>query len=431
MGAARACHTSLTAVNKSADSHAMVVAESGLEAGPEECEMNPTPGRPVLPIAAMGQHHRAPCSALPSANEPWPSGLAGTQGVPAAVRYLRTLDALDKHPAQPVSLALTVPFCATRCLCCAREVQAAPTRLAVDAYVDALILESRHLVDRIGLGHEVQQLHIGGGSATELNERQWVRLLGALHGAWHLPGDVDLSVVCDPRRVSGTQIRLLQHLGCAQLSMPLFDLDPQVQQAIGRIHGPALIDDVCELARRAGIECICLELMVGLPMQTLARWQATLTRLLALAPDRIRLARYRHGPVLTATQCGIDAATLPDERLCQALYTMAVQRLGEAGYRQLGQHSFVLDTDAWTLARERGDLWRSALSYTTAPPAPTLGLGAGAHSSLNGLAFRNITPVSAWQQAVETGRLSAIQCWPCAGDEPLALPTDEPLRARA
>ncbi|WP_158219618.1 coproporphyrinogen-III oxidase family protein [Ideonella sp. A 288] len=319
------------------------------------------------------------------------------------------LRSLAARADEPVALSVSVPFCSVRCLCCDRDLSTAPPREVLDRYVDGLIDESRNLVDRLGSGRDVQQLHLGGGSANELGEAHWIRLFDALGRGWRLPADAEMSVECDPRRASAAQIRLLRDLGCGLISFGVFDLDPLVQQAIGRRHSPALIDDVCETARRSGIEIVTLELMIGLPQQTPARWRATLDRLVRLAPDRVTLVRYRHRPGQAPDPCALDASSLPGEDGCRALLALAAEVLCGAGYHWIGTGHFVIDTDAWVAAAEQGQLRRGLISCTPAPPPATLGLGAGALGEIDGHLFRNEASIPAWHHAVNSGRLAVAE----------------------
>lgn len=327
----------------------------------------------------------------------------------AARHYLQALGRLAERPDQGVSLYVAVPFCAARCLCCDREVSIAQPTSVLDRYVDGLISESRNLVHRVGTGHDVLQLHLGGGSANELNESQLVRLVHELHGAWRLPADSEMSIECDPRRVSWAQLRLLRGLGFGRVAFGVLDLDEKVQQAIGRRQTPALVADACDLARDCEIECIDVTIMFGLPHQNEESWRSTLDRLVEIGPDRVTLERYRHRPGRAPAQCAIDAHALPDATACLGLAEMAANHLCDAGYRWIGANQFVLDTDQLALAFDEGQLHRNLISYTAAPPAPVLGLGAGAVGEIDGHLFRNDSALLGWHQKVHTGQPAVVQ----------------------
>jgi len=169
------------------------------------------------------------------------------------------------------------------------------------------------------------------------------------------------------------------------------------------------------IARSCDIGCVSLDLMIGLPHQTLARWQNTLAQLVEIAPDRLRLARYRHRPWHAAGQHAIDADALPDAEQCQALVMLTADVLGAAGYRCVGTDLFVLETDELVQAAEEGRVRRSLIAYTTTPAVPLLGLGAGAASEIAGALFCNEASLPVWREAVRAGRLPASLAQPAKG----------------
>lgn len=337
----------------------------------------------------------------------------------AASRYDEALARLAAEPAAPIALAVAIPFCAAHCLYCERDIHVAQPAEMIDAYVGALLAEAQMLAGRIGAQHEVLQLHLGGGSANELGEVPLLRLVAGLQEAWRMPDEAEMSVECDPRRVSQGHFELLRGLGFRQASLGVVDLDPAVQQAIGRHHSQALIDDVCETARQSGFERINLELMVGLPMQTPSRWRATLQRVLAMAPDRVSLARYHHRPQAVAVQRALDSSALPDDATCRALWALSAELLGEAGYEAIGVDQFVLADDELAQALNRGELRRNHVSYTATPHAALLGLGAGAVGEIGGTLFWSESALPRWQQAIAEGRLPVVRVQ-TAGAEPAA-----------
>lgn len=322
------------------------------------------------------------------------------------------LQALAQRPDEAVSLAFALPFCAAHCLCCDRDILAAQPDEVIGDYLTGLIEETRTLSQRIGAGRDVLQLHLGGGSASELEEAQLARLVHAVRESWRLPADAEMSIECDPRRVGWTQLQLLRDLGFGRINFGVLDLDLKVQMAIGRRHSAALIDDACELARSCGIGCVSLELMIGLPHQCAASWRDTLRRVIAMAPDRIALACYRHRPQHAPGQYAIDADALPQEDECRALLALTARLLCDAGYLWIGADLFVLETDELAIARSQGRLRRSLISYTATPPSALLAHGVAATGELDGQRFTNTASMPAWRQAVRSGRSPVLQAQP-------------------
>ena len=323
----------------------------------------------------------------------------------AAGLFEQALAAVARRRDTAVALSLKLPFCGAHCLCCDRQVRVGQPGEAIDDYIDGLLAESRLLVARLGTGRDVQQLHLGGGSVNELAEQQLVRLVDGLRRDWRLPADAEMSADCDPRRVDWAQLRLLRGLGFRWLRLGVLDFDPQVQWAIGRFNSPQLVDDVCNQAREAGIACLTLELMVGLPHQTMPRWEATLRRLVDLGPDRIVVTPYRHRPAQSPGQYAIDAEALPSPAECRELSERCAALLQRAGYRWIGADQFVLDTDVLARALDERRLRRGVIGFTSLPVGPTLGLGVGAVSDVDAHVFWHEPGHAAWRDAVGLGRL--------------------------
>lgn len=344
--------------------------------------------------------------------DPGPAQPVAVALPPEPASHRLALEALAQRPDEAVSLAFALPFCAAHCLCCDRDIHAAQPDEVIADYVTGLIEETRTLSQRIGVGRDVLQLHLGGGSASELEEAQLARLVHAVRESWRLPADAEMSIDCDPRRVGWMQLQLLSELGFSRINFGVLDLDLKVQMAIGRRHSVALIDDACELARSCGIGCINLQLMIGLPHQCAASWRDTLRRVIAIAPDRITLACYRHRPQQAPGQYAIDADALPQDDECRALMALTAELLADAGYLWIGADQFVLETDVLAEARSQGRLRHSLISYTAMPPSALLAHGVAAAGELDGQRFSNTTSMPAWRQAVRGGRLPVVQAQP-------------------
>jgi oxygen-independent coproporphyrinogen-3 oxidase len=331
--------------------------------------------------------------------------------------WQKALQALSERADEAVSLSIDLPFCAAHCLCCDRAVLAAQPREVIDDYVDGLIAETAAVAARAGADHDLLQLHVGGGSASELEEDQLARLVTAVRDTWRLPADAEMSIDCDPRRIGWMSLQLMRSLGFSRIRLGVLDLDDRVQQAIGRRHSQALIDDVCQLARDSGMETIELQLMVGLPYQHADGWRRTLRRLVAMAPDRLTLARYQHRPWLAPGQHAIDADTLPDETECLELMRISADLLREAGYRWIGADHFVLESDELATAQEQGRLRFTPIAYTGMPPSALIGHGVGAHSCIDGDGFGNAATLGGWRGALREGRSPVERLQRCTPTE--------------
>ena len=330
-----------------------------------------------------------------------------------------TLDRLAQQPATALAAGIALPFCATHCLCCDRDVRCAATGQEVDAYLHDLLAEVALLRASLGPRHAVSRLHLAGGSLTELSEVQLLRLFDGLRLLGHVDAGAVISAHVDPRRFSPGLLRLLHGQGVTRLVLGVLDFDPLVQLAIGRHQPPGLVADACAQAREAGIEALQIDLMTGLPRQTAEGWSRTLEHVLALAPAQVRLREYRHRPRQAPVQVMLEADALPDRGQCRQLAQQARQQLHAAGYQPCG---------ADLLLRPDQDADADAVAQ-----ASWLGCGTGAVSRVDGRVFFNAAHRPAWHGLVQAGQLPVVQTrrqeWVHPGEWPRRSRCGDAVRA--
>jgi oxygen-independent coproporphyrinogen-3 oxidase len=254
----------------------------------------------------------------------------------------------------------------------------------------------------------VTRLHLGGGSPNHLSDAQLWRLMEILHRRFRVLPETTLSIECDPRRCSATQMATLRALGFRHVMFGMADLLPDVQLAVGRLQSPGLMRDAVAMARAARFESVQVDLLCGLPLQSLAGLDVTLEQSLKLGPDRIACLRYEHRPDRFWNQCAIDREALPDASLRAALWRRAADRLTAAGYEWIGCSLFVLEGDELAVARERGELACNRLGYASLPADHVLAFGCGRISDVADTLVFSEPAQATWRQHLAEGR------WPVA-----------------
>lgn len=301
------------------------------------------------------------------------------------------------------------PFCAKRCLYCGCN--AIPTRRSekIDTYLTDLEHELGLVTAHLGRGRPVQQMHWGGGTPNLLDEQQTERALRMLTDHFHFTAYAELSVECDPRVVEPDQLAHYRSLGFSRVSFGVQDLDPSVQRAIGRVQPLALVRDVCDQARRAGFEQINLDLIYGLPHQTIHSVDETLDAVLALAPDRLATFSYAHLPAQRPHQRAIPIDALPNTIERVALFRHIVERLTGAGYVWIGFDHFARADDPLAVAQREGRLHRNFMGYTPYPARHLLGVGMSSISEVAGTYAQNAAELAPWTESVRAGILPTVR----------------------
>ncbi|HET6148900.1 MAG TPA: oxygen-independent coproporphyrinogen III oxidase [Polyangia bacterium] len=324
-----------------------------------------------------------------------------------AVAYADRLAAADSAgSSQPLALYVHLPFCRALCDFCGCHALVARTHNRIERYLDALEQElelvARHLPHRRTVG----ELHLGGGSPSVLTCEDTARLFAAIRRLFDLPHTAAISVEVDPRTVDRAKLETYRRCGVRRISMGFQDLDPGVQEAIGRHQSiEASIDAYIE-ARRAGFDAINVDLCYGLPRQTEATFDETLAQVIALAPDRISIFGYAHVPWLKPLQRRINQKTLPGSDVRVRLQSLCRERLIGAGYRSIGMDHFALPGDPLTRALDQGRLHRNFQGYTETSGTDLVGVGVSAIGDVAGAFVQNHRSLGGYHDAIAAGQLA-------------------------
>ena len=313
-------------------------------------------------------------------------------------RYRGWLRKLDRQA--PVSLYFHIPFCHRLCWYCGchTTIERRPEPLL--AYVETLLAELDLVTEAIGARLPVNALHLGGGTPNMLPPAALARLLATVRRRFDLLPTAEIVTEIDPRTLTAEWVAAAADAGLNRASLGVQDVDPTVQRAINRLQPLAVTQKAVSLLRGAGLRSINLDLMYGLPHQTVDSVVATVDTVLSLAPDRIALFGYAHVPWMKPSQKILSGPALPGpvQRLEQQ--AAAGRRLVQAGYVRVGLDSFARPDDPLAQGARR-----NFQGYTTDAAATLLGFGASAIGRLPQGYVQGTVPIAPWQEAIADGRL--------------------------
>ncbi len=328
-------------------------------------------------------------------------------------------DVLAARPASALGLYVHIPFCRSLCTYCAcnREISRDPT--LADAYLDRLEIEACRLGDLAAAGTGSCGVAVGGGTPTFLDPYRLDRLCRILERSFPAVSGAggERSIEVDPRTTTRQQLEVLAHHGFDRISLGVQDLSPRVQNAIHRIQSLDETRETAETARGLGFRSVNFDLIYGLPFQTVDSFGATLDAVLALRPDRIALYGYAHVTWVSKQQRGFERKDLPDSERKLAIFCLALERLGKAGYRHLGLDHFALPDDELCRAADDGRLRRNFMGYTTGGEQDVLALGCSGISELPGLYTQSLRSTGDWGDALDAGRLPTLRGWRLDDDD--------------
>ncbi len=330
---------------------------------------------------------------------------------PTALQFREDVDksALLQEAANergPLSLYFHLPFCQSLCWFCGCSTVITRNRDKADPYVEALIQEMDLYLPNLKPGRQVNQLHFGGGSPDFLRPGQLDLLCSAIHERFSFTSDAELSVEIDPRVLSEEHVEVFARHGFTRASFGVQDSDPDVQKAIHRIQPPEINFATMDLLRRHGFRSVNVDLIYGLPLQTLDSFDRTLAHVLELKPDRLAVFSYAHVPWMKPAQKNLERKgplPSPEEKL--SLLIHIIGRLTSSGYSFIGMDHFAKPSDELTIAQREGTLQRNFQGYSTRSGLEICGFGVTSISQTTGSYRQNIRQLPTYYKSVEEGRI--------------------------
>jgi oxygen-independent coproporphyrinogen III oxidase len=328
-------------------------------------------------------------------------------------RWLETLPATT-----PVSVYVHVPFCAELCLYCGCHTTVARRYAPVEGYVDLLTREIA-LVGGVLGSRPARHLHWGGGTPTILSPGDFRKVMTALRARFVFDSAAELAIEIDPRTLTRGYVDVLAEAGITRASLGVQDFDARVQTAVNRVQSFEQTARVADWLRAAGVGNINLDLMYGLPYQSVASVEATVRRALALEADRIVLFGYAHVPWMKRHQRLIPERALPDSDARFAQNQAAAAVLIAAGYEPVGLDHFARRGDVLAQRQRDGRLRRNFQGYTSDESPTLMGFGASAIGTMPDGYVQNATNAVAYRAVIEAGRLATARGYALTAEDRL------------
>lgn len=290
--------------------------------------------------------------------------------------------------AVEVGLYVHVAFCRTKCFYCDFNAYAGLDHL-IDDYVRALAAEITCLppalpgVGRLGaIPFRIGSVFFGGGTPSLVSGDQVKAVLNAA-ATWPTVAGGEVSLEANPCDLSLAYLQEIREAGVNRLSLGVQSFDDAMLRRLGRRHDVAMARNAFAQARAAGFDNVSIDLMFGLPGQTLSHWQTTLEHALALQPDHLSLYNLTIEPDTPfGTWAAAGKLVVPDDDAAADMYQAAIDRLGDAGYDQYEISNWSRrDLHRDFRAQHNLRYWRNL---------PYFGVGAGAHSSFGGFRYANV-----------------------------------------
>ncbi len=312
---------------------------------------------------------------------------------------------------RPLSLYFHLPFCDTVCFYCACNKVVTKDRQRASPYLGRLHREIAMQGQLFDHSRTVEQLHWGGGTPTFISHEEMRELMTVTREHFRLRDDDlgEYGIEVDPREIRPETLAQLRRLGFNRLSMGVQDFEPAVQKAVNRLQSEAETFAVLTQARALGFRSINMDLIYGLPFQTVETFARTLEKIINAGPDRLSVFNYAHLPEMFKPQRRIRAEDLPAPQEKLNILQLTIERLTRAGYVYIGMDHFARPDDELAVAQRHGTLYRNFQGYSTHAECDLVAMGMTAIGMVGDCYSQNLKTQEDYQAAIDAGRLPVMR----------------------
>jgi oxygen-independent coproporphyrinogen-3 oxidase len=316
----------------------------------------------------------------------------------------------DPIPA-PLSLYLHIPFCDTICYYCGCSKVVTKDKSKADAYIELLKKEIKLQGALFAKDREVTQIHWGGGTPTFLNDNQIYGIIECIRENFNVPANdiVEFGIEVDPRTIDQQRIKNLASQGFNRISFGVQDFDQKVQESVNRIQSTEEIKQHISDARAYHFQSINIDLMYGLPNQSLDSFSKTLDTTIELDPDRIAIYNYAHLPEMFKPQRRINEEELPTAEEKLNILQLCIDKLQGAGYVYIGMDHFAKESDDLVKAQQQGSLHRNFQGYSTNADCDMIAMGVTAISRIGDNYSQNVRTIDEYEDLLKQDRIPVFR----------------------
>ena len=302
---------------------------------------------------------------------------------------------------QDLSLYFHLPFCDTLCYFCGCNMIITRNRDRIKKYLEYLKKEIDLVKEKAVDSKKVIQLHWGGGTPTHLSPDEINELAFYIKDTFSFRENAEVSCEIDPRELTREHLAALRENGFNRISLGVQDFDPKVQEAVNRIQPDQVTNQTVEWIRDLGFLSMNIDLMYGLPFQTLESFSSTLDKIIKISPERIAVFNYAHVPWMKKHMELIKAEDLPSAETKLNILQLTIEKLTEADYVFIGMDHFAKPDDELSIALKEKKMYRNFQGYSTYPDTDLFAMGITGISQVKDVFAQNYKTENEYYQAID------------------------------
>jgi oxygen-independent coproporphyrinogen III oxidase len=307
-----------------------------------------------------------------------------------------------------ICVYIHLPFCENLCTFCACNKRITKNHAVESPYIVAVLKEWSMYLAMLPSKPVIREIHLGGGTPTFFSADNLVQLINGITKDSIVNQNHEFSVEVHPNYTTEEHIEKLASVGFNRISLGVQDFDPKVQYVINRVQSFERTKEVVDWARKYNYSSINIDLIYGLPHQTVDSVKYSVEKINSLMPDRIAFYSYAHVPWKSKGQRRYTEADLPAAAQKWEMYNTGKQLLEEAGFISIGMDHFALRDDKLFTAAAEGNLHRNFMGYTTTKSKLIIGLGVSSISDSWNAFAQNEKVVETYEAKINEGVLPLI-----------------------
>lgn len=318
------------------------------------------------------------------------------------------IDTFKKENGE-LCIYIHLPFCENLCTFCACNKRITTNHRVEEPYLETVLKEWAMYRAILPSTPTIREIHLGGGTPTFFSPENLVKLIQGITKDAKIYPDHEFSVEVHPNFTRREHLEALKSVGFNRVSLGVQDFDPKVQYVINREQSFEKTKEVVDWARELGYNSVNVDLIYGLPLQTEASVQLTISRINELKPDRIAFYSYAYVPWKSKAQRRYTKEDLPKANDKWKMYQLGKSLLTANGYRAIGMDHFALPNDKLFDAVNNGRMHRNFMGYTTTDSKLIIALGASSIGDAWTAFAQNDEHVEDYEQKVNSGRFPIVK----------------------
>ncbi len=318
-----------------------------------------------------------------------------------------------------LSLYFHLPYCDTLCYFCGCNMIITRNRDRIKEYISYVKKEIDLLRQYLLPERKVTQHHWGGGTPTHLSPDEINELASYINKNFQFKNDAEVSCEIDPRELTKAHLEALRNNGFNRISMGVQDFNEKVQKAVNRIQPEDITRQTVQWVRELGFHSINLDLIYGLPFQTVETFADTVDKIIDISPDRIAVFNYAHVPWMKKHMALIHQEDIPAPEVKLEILKMTIEKLTSAGYEFIGMDHFAKPDDELAVAMREKKLYRNFQGYSTNAGADLYAMGITSISQLKNIYAQNYKTEKEYYTALDNEILPTAKGYHLSEDDQL------------